>query len=163
MPADTFLSSIVEIAIGIAGFAGIIAAIQHRGVSGWPPRQLILLQILFFASAMAIVFALLPVALQSAGIAQQKIWHIGSGGLLIWYLGVVPFRLYQSRKLAVRSPMPPLLMVWAVLAASLQVYNLTTPGLAWPYLVGVFSLVINGFSVFLLLLFKSDWVNEEST
>jgi hypothetical protein len=163
MPAATFLSSVVEIAIGIAGFAGIIAAIQHRGVSHWPARQLILLQILFFASAMAIVFALLPAALQSAGVPEGKIWRIGSGGLLAWYLGVVPYRLRQSRKLSVRLPLPPLLIVWAVLASSLQIYNLTTPGLAWPYLFGVFSLVINSFSVFLLLLFKSDWGDEKST
>ncbi|MGR8946823.1 MAG: hypothetical protein ACU84Q_02170, partial [Gammaproteobacteria bacterium] len=69
----------------------------------------------------------------------------------------------QSRKLSVRLPIPRLLVVWAVLSASLQIYNLTTPGIAWPYLFGVFSLVINGFSVFLLLLFKSDWDDEKPT
>jgi hypothetical protein len=90
LPADTFLSSVVEIAIVIAGFAGIIAAIQHRGVSNWPAQQLILRQVLFFASAMTIVFALLPAALQSAAIPEEIIWRIGSGGLLAWYLGVVP-------------------------------------------------------------------------
>ena len=60
VPTEVFFSSIVDVAVGIAGFAGIIAAVQHRGLSSWPGRQLILLQVLFFASAMAVVFALLP-------------------------------------------------------------------------------------------------------
>jgi hypothetical protein len=56
--------------------------------------------------------------------------------------------------------MPSPLLVLAVITVSLQMYNLTMLGVAWPYLAGVFSLVINGFSVFLLLLFKSDWEDK---
>lgn len=159
MSTDAFLSSIDEIAIGIAEFAGIIAAIQNRGVSHWPARQLILLQIRFFASAMAIAFALLPAALRSAGVTERNTWRIGSSDILIWFLGALPYRIHHridhSRKLLERSPVAPLLIVLVLLVLSLQLYNLTTPGHAWPYLLGAFSLVINGFSVFLLLLFKS--------
>lgn len=152
MNADMFLSSIVDIGIGIAGFAGIIAAIQHRGLSAWPAHQRILLQILFFACAMAIVFALLPSVLAEAGIRTNFIWKIGGSGLLVWYAGAVPYRIRQSRKSGIRSPMPRPLFLWVLGAALLQIYNLTTPGLAWPYLFGVFSLVVNGFAAFLLLL-----------
>lgn len=163
MNIDIFLSSIVDIAIGIAGFAGIIAAIRNRGLSQWPVRQRILLQILFFASAMAIIFALLPSILTAVGLSPPLIWKIGSCGLLVWYVGAVPYRLNQSRKLGVSSPMPRLLVVWVALSSLLQGYNLSTPGLAWPYLFGVFSLVVNGFSVFLLLLLGSESEESESS
>ena len=163
MPTHTFLSSIVDIAIGIAGFAGIIAAIQHRAVAHWSAQQLILLQILFFASAMAVVFALLPSMLLSAGIAENNIWRIGSGGLLIWYFTAVPYRILQGRKSGVGMAVPAALLVWAAISVSLQIYNLTTHGIAWPYLFGTFSLVVNGFTVFLLLLLKLGWEEQQST
>lgn len=156
MSIHVFLSSIVDIAIGIAGFAGLIAAIRHRGLAEWPARQRVLLQILFFSSAMAIVFALLPSVLDAAGIAPAVVWKTGSGALLAWYAGIVPYRVVQNRKLGAARALPPLLLLWAAVASSLQVYNLATPATAWPYLFGVFSLVVNGFSVFLLLLLGTD-------
>lgn len=152
MHPDVFLGSIVDIAIGIAGFAGIIAAIQHRDLTDWSPRHRILMQILFFSSAMAIVFALLPSALASAGLPEPTIWKLGSAGLLAWYVGIVPYRIKQSRRLGVQYSLPRAFVLWVLAPAILQVYNLTTPGLLWPYLFGIFSLVVNGFSVFLLLL-----------
>jgi len=157
MSIDVFLSSIVDIAIGIAGFAGIIAAIQHRGLAEWPARQRVLLQILFFSSAMAVVFALLPSVLVSAEIPPALVWKTGSGALLAWYIGIVPYRITQNRKFGAARSLPPLLVLWAALAASLQIYNLATSGTAWPYLFGIFSLVVNGFSVFLLLLLGKDF------
>ena len=105
---------------------------------------------------MAIVFALLPSMLATGGVQPERIWLIGSTGLLVWYVGVIPCRLRQARKLDVQQPMPRPLLAWAVAAALLQVYNLTTPGLPWPYLCGVFSLVVNGFTVFLILLLRAD-------
>lgn len=101
---------------------------------------------------MAIVFALLPAALATTGMPEPVIWKIGSGGLLAWYIGIVPYRITQSRRLGVRSALPRALKMWVLAPAVLQIYNLTTSGLLWPYLFGIFSLVVNGFSVFLLLL-----------
>ena len=156
MTVDLFLSSIVDIAIGIAGFAGIIAAIQHRGLQHWTPQHRILLQILFFSSAMAIVFSLLPTVLRTIGTAETHIWKIGSTGLLAWYAFIVPYRVRQSRKYSAESPLPRALLFWVAISSAVQIYNLTTAGLAWPYLFGIFSLIVNGFSVFLLLLLGSE-------
>lgn len=105
---------------------------------------------------MAIVFALLPAALATAGIPPPTIWKIGSGSLLAWYIGIVPYRVLQTRKLGVSSSLPRPLVMWVSASALLQIYNLTTSGLLWPYLAGIFSLVVNGFSVFLLLLLGQD-------
>jgi hypothetical protein len=163
MDIEAFLSSIVEISVGIVGFAGIIAAVQRRGMSGWPAPQRILMQVLCFASAMAIVFALLPSALAEAGVENNLIWKIGSCGLLIWYAGILPYRRHQARKFGVLSQIPRLLQIWVLTAAALQIYNLTTPGLSWPYMFGVFSLVVNGFTVFLLLLLGSGATDQETS
>lgn len=154
MDAASFLSSVIEIAVGIAGFAGIVAAIRQRQLSSWPPEQLILLQILFFASAASIAFGLLPAGLAEAGIEEHNIWKFGGAVLICWYVGAVSFRVRQSKALGVTMPIPKPVLVWASVALVLQIYNISTEGVAWPYLFGVTGLLINGFSVFLILVLK---------
>jgi len=78
MNADSFLSSAVEVAIGIAGFAGIVAAIRHRDPSSWADKDRLLLRILLVASAIAVVFAWLPAVLHEAGIRSHALWQISS-------------------------------------------------------------------------------------
>ena len=68
MHPDVFLGSIVDIAIGIAGFAGIIAAIQHRDLTAWSPRHRILLQILFFRDGDRVRIA--PIGTRRSGITR---------------------------------------------------------------------------------------------
>jgi hypothetical protein len=156
MDAASFLSSTVEIAIGIAGFSGIVAAIRRRSIAGWPPGQRIMLQILFFASAAAIVFSLLPPFLFEAGIDPGLGWKISGLLLTAWIVLASGFRVAQSRAETVPMPIPRGVMVFAAVAVFLQLYNLTGEGRAWPYLVGVVALLANGFSMFLLLLLGSQ-------
>ena len=68
MNADSVLSSSIEVAIGIAGFGGIIAAIRQRDVNAWSARDRITLQALFGVSVVAIVFSMLPGILREASV-----------------------------------------------------------------------------------------------
>ena len=160
MDAASFLSSAIEIAIGIAGFSGIVAAIRRRNFSRWPPGQRIMLQILFFASAAAIVFSLLPAFLTEAGIDAGLGWKISGLLLTAWIVLASAFRVRQSRAESVPMPIPRGVLALAGIAVVLQLYNLTGEGLAWPYLVGIVALLANGFSMFLLLLLGAQ--EEES-
>jgi len=81
MSAESFLSSAVEAAVGMAGFAAIVVAIRHRDISRWAQRERILLRMLLVASGMAVAFALLPAVLREAQLAETAIWRIGS-----WFL-----------------------------------------------------------------------------
>jgi hypothetical protein len=143
---------VVEIAVGIGGFAGIIAAIRQRNVEDWPLDQRVLLQMLLVASAVAASFALLPAVLADAGFSPPTMWRIASSLLLTWILGIAAYRVRQFRQLEVGRDFPRLLAVLVGVGAILQCLNLAL-ATSWPYLVGVFGVLVNGFSFFLLLLF----------
>lgn len=156
MSAEAFLSSVVEIGIGMAGFAGIIAAIRQRDVSTWDPHHRVLLQMLFTATAAAIGFSLLPSILSEAGLLPSQTWRVGSVCLTLWFVGAIAFRRYQARQRGVRFPIARVVLVLVLPIVVLLVTNLQN-GASWPYLLGVVGILINGFATFLALLFgESD-------
>ena len=155
MSAESVLSSIVEVAIGIAGFAGIIAAVRQGRITRWSPEPRLLLEMLLTASALAIVFALLPGIVMEAGFSRDATWRTGSSLILVSQLGLGVFRTRQFR-LAGFDARPPIhMMVWYTPIVLLQAANVAL-GTSWLYLLGVIGVVGNGFFFFLRLLF-SDW------
>ena len=152
MSTESFLSSVVEIAVGLGGFAGIIAAIRQRSVEDWPLDQRVLLQMLLVASAVAATLALLPAVLSDAGFSSPTMWRIASSLLLSWILGIGAYRVRQFRQIEVAPQFPRLLGMLVGVVVILQCLNLAL-ATSWPYLVGVFVVLVNGFSYFLLLLF----------
>ena len=152
MNAESFLSSIVEIGIGIAGFAGIIAAIRSQRLTSWPTLQRLQLQILFFASAAAILFALLPAFLAETGLTDATLWRVASVGMILWLVLAIGFRYRQANRAGVTMPIPRPMIVLASVSLVLQIGNVAVLASAWPYLFGITLLIANGFSMFLLLL-----------
>ena len=163
MSPDAFLIVVAELAVGIIGFAGIIAAIQRRGLSTLPGLHRVWLQVLLGAEAAAIVFALGPFVFAAANVPPETIWKIGSFGMLLWYVAVGSLRKRQSTKLGSPVPIPFVNFTWVVAICILQSYNIIAGGKAWPYLIAVFGLVANGFVAFVLLLMSPVESNEEST
>lgn len=158
MTADSVLSSAVEVAIGIAGFAGIVAAIRQRDVGAWSARDRITLQALLGSSGVAIVSGVLPGVLREALIPQVHVWRTGSAWLIVCF---VFFALLRTRQMRTHGLTPfqdryYLFMVGAALfVAALQCFNLIR-GVSWPYLVAVVWLLMFGFALFLILLFRPD-------
>ena len=152
--SESVLSSAIEVAIGIAGFAGIAAAIRQRDVAAWEPRHRLLLQMLFGASAAAIVLGFLPALLAEASVEPPTLWRIGSATVLVWVLGIGVFRIRQARShevSALRDLAGWPTTVVSFLVTALQVLNLVL-AVPWPYLVGVIGILANGFIFFLRLL-----------
>lgn len=158
MTADSVLSSSIEVGIGIAGFAGIVAAIRQRDVGAWSARDRITLQALFGSSGLAILFGLLPGILQEVPIPQAQTWRTVSACQIVWFIVVGFLRTRQMRAQGI-SPFQDqyyLVLVGAALCvAVLQCFNLIW-GVSWPYLVGVAWLLVMGFALFLILLFRQD-------
>ena len=138
----------------MAGFAGIVAAIRQRRITSWAPEQLVLLQILFTASAAAIFYGLLPAFLSEAIFDETLIWKLSSALLIVWIAGAVWYRLKQSRRLDVSMQIPKVVLGFGVISIAFQIYNIVEVGSAWPYLLGITTMLLNGFSVFLLLVLK---------
>lgn len=158
MTADSVLSSAVEVAVGIAGFAGIVAAIRQRDVGTWSARDRITLQALFGSSGVAIVLGVLPGVLQEAGIPPIEVWRTGSAGLAACMTLLGLFRARQIRTHGIslfRERYYLVIGVAGLCVGGLQCFNLIR-GASWPYLVGVLWLLTLGFALFLILLFRPD-------
>ena len=138
----------------MAGFAGIVAAIRQRRITSWAPEQLVLLQILFTASAAAIFYGLLPAFLSEAILDETLIWKLSSALLIVWIAGAVWYRFKQSRRLDVSMQIPKVVLGFGVISIAFQIYNIVEAGRSWPYLLGITTMLLNGFSVFLLLVLK---------
>lgn len=154
MSSDSVLSSAIEVAVGIAGFAGIVAAIRQRDITSWQPVHRLLLQMLFGASAAAIVFGFLPGVLSEASVEPRSVWRAGSAALALWVVGIAVFRIRQARSQAVSAINDVVgwqTAVWMSSLGALQILNLALSE-PWPYLVGVIGILVNGFVFFLRLL-----------
>lgn len=151
MNADSFLSSAVEVEIGLAGFAGIVAAIRHRHLNSWAAQDRLLLRILLVASAMSVVFAWLPALLSEAGINAPTLWQISSLVLFVWQISAWVYRGQQARDLHLDRVLPKLAIIWNAAFLLLQLANLYL-GLPWPFLLGVANILANALIVFLVLL-----------
>lgn len=60
MPISDLLIAIAQIAVALAGFSGLVAAIRTAAPEGWHPRDIWSLFWMFGASIGALVLALLP-------------------------------------------------------------------------------------------------------
>lgn len=135
----------------MAGFAGIVAAIRHRDISTWAREERILLRMLLTASAMAVSFALLPAVLTEGRVPEPTVWRVGSFTLLVWQAWIAVRRIRQFRAGGVPSPVPRTLFAWITAILLLQGLNVGL-GVSWPYLLGVFGILVNAFTFFLILL-----------
>jgi hypothetical protein len=155
LSAETILSSTIEAAVGIGGFAGIIAAIRQRGVNHWPSEQRILLMMLLTASAATVLFSLAPLLLNEVGVPQSISWRLCSGALLLWMAGISVHRNRQFQSFTHPVAFPKMMYVWMIVLVVLQAINIFL-GESWPFILGVVGILGNGFIFFLLLLFWED-------
>ena len=154
MAWETALSSAIEVAIGIAGFSGIIAVFGERADRKWGVDDVLRLQMLLTASAVAGLFAFLPFILVSVPLDEMLVWKLGSGLQILWYAIISVFR-YRQASLAGASMAVGLTRVMAplfVVTVILQAANVVALASAWVYVTGVLFQLVVGFAAFVALI-----------
>ena len=159
MIAEDVLVTTAEVAIGLAGFSGIVAAvIGSRASVRWSPVQKYRLAELLRTSFGAVVFSLFPLILLSAGVSNSTSWLVTS---LTWlgYIGVaialqVP-RVHAIWPEAHAESPRTIYVLFTILIANvcLQLFNVVFLRVAWPHLVAILGSLIVGFVMFVRLLF----------
>jgi hypothetical protein len=160
---ESGLGSAIEVAIGLAGFSGIIAAVGRRGAGSWTAADQILLRILLTASGAALVWAFLPFVVLDA-IDPPAFWRIGSGAIAGWYISVGVYRMRQASRVpteALTRPPPLLIFLHAsvIVALLANAFHLATPSL---YVLGVLWELVLAFLAFVTLLLASWHVDGEA-
>ena len=160
MNASDELLTIAELAIGLAGFSGVVVAFAYRGQLEKVDRMRFIA--LFSTAISTAIFAFLPFVLARGGLSEAATWRCSSALLLAWsiVLGIPYSRLRRTALDAGAAASPALIFAISgltVLNMLLQLLNAIgtpyTPG-PLPYVTGlllflVFSAVFFAFLVLL--------------
>ena len=113
MAWESALGSLIQVAIAIAGFSGIVAAVGRRSTGYWTDSDQLRLRILLTASGATLVFGFLPFVLVEL-FELSLVWRLASGVYAIYTVGIA---IYRARQLS-RSGIHPAaigLRPWSVL------------------------------------------------
>ena len=85
---------VAEVSIGLAGFTGVIAALQGR--DGWHPIDVWRVVALLCITFSALFLALIPVGLHAAGLSDSSVWRISGGlGVAAIVVGYIIIKRYE--------------------------------------------------------------------
>ena len=144
MTPESFLTASAEIGIGIAGFAGIASVLGYEGRDGWTPQNIVRIQILLRASFGTVLLSLLPIALASTGMDNERLWATSSVICAVLAAYTLVVGLYGLRGgFTSTEPVEPSYVSFLVgslfAILTLNVANLVSFQAPWPYL---FSLLL---------------------
>jgi len=156
MEPETILTSVIEVAIGIAGFSGIVAALSQKG-STISEEGHLYLRVLLTASFLCIFFSFLPMLLIAAGIDKKLVWVLPSGLWVGAFILVFIYRVIELSKTGanfVRRPVVLLTAVCGLSAVGLCVTNVLILESDWPYLVAMVLVLFAAAFSFVALLYE---------
>jgi hypothetical protein len=98
--------TIAQIAVAIAGFSGLIAAIRTASPDGWHPRDIWSMSWMLGASIGALVLALLPLWLRLLPWSDDFVYHACSALAFLYTGAFVAIMAWTGRRLT-RRGYPP--------------------------------------------------------
>ena len=164
MDASNHLFTITEIAVALAGFAGVVASFQNNPSASISRGSVLGLAIMINMSLAVAFFSLLPFALFNFGLEERAVWGISSGLYTVNYCVFAFDMLRKLRKLSVRRRSTRLF--FGLLAVSsisaIVIIFLNTVGVIFhqefgPYFITlVFPLIFSGY-MFMRLVIRPLW------
>ncbi|MCI4567967.1 hypothetical protein [Lysobacter sp. CFH 32150] len=106
MPTSDILIAIAQVAVALAGFSGLVAAIRIAAPDGWHPRDIWSLFWMFGASIGALVLALLPLWLALFGWSEAFVYR-ASSAVASLYIGMFAWVMVHTGMRLTRGGYPP--------------------------------------------------------
>jgi hypothetical protein len=155
--AEGLLTTLAEVAIAIAGFSGIVVAV-NRSNQPWSRVDKSRLTMLLQISFGCVFWSFLPILFHLAHVPEASIWFWSSGLWLIFIFGTVGYRLRQLPGAGDLHEDPTIkrvllfIFVSLVIAIAAQVANVVWLRTPWPYVLAIMEglLVASVFFVRLL-------------
>jgi hypothetical protein len=142
MQEEGVLAIICEVAIGFAGFTGVVA-IFGGGTREWRAEDRIRFRSLWLASLSAILLALLPFVLFYFGVPEKAMWRVSSLVFAAFLIFVFVFEFGQAKNLiaglsGMELSIAATISMTGLIIVGLLIWNasIETPTIA-PYLAGL--------------------------
>lgn len=129
MPTADLLIAIAQIAVALAGFSGLIAAIRTAAPEGWHPRDIWSLTWMLGSSIGALILALLPLWLALFGWSDARVYQAASAFAFLYIGTFVAFMIWTGRRLT-RIGHPPRVPLFPTAIALLVGFAATAAGAA---------------------------------
>ena len=151
MPIADFLTTIAQVAVSLAGFSGLIAAIRTASPDGWHPRDIWSLSWMLGASIGALILALLPLWLSLFGWSGDLVYRASSAVAFIYIGSFVGAMVWMGRRLTARGHPPRVRVFPSAIALLLGCSALATAAGAAGWLDGTVGPVFVGSLIALLV------------
>ncbi|PYL05539.1 MAG: hypothetical protein DME34_11200 [Verrucomicrobia bacterium] len=150
MPPSEALSASAQLAVALAGFAGVVVAFRSRSVHEWTNIDKFRLRILLLNSGMPFALSLIGMMLLTANISPGGIWRYCSGFafLLIWLAAMSyskSFRRFSPEELVQAGSSRALFYSAAAIGSAvtlLQLYNAIMLNAFWPFFAAIAVLLM---------------------
>jgi energy-converting hydrogenase Eha subunit E len=144
MAPSEVLAVVAQVAVTLAGFAGIVVVFRPGGLDEWSAVERFRLRLLLVNSALPLVLALFGLLLLTIEPPVPEIWRWCSGAAFLaqFVFGVMTQSMAKISGAAVVDPVSKLLY-WSMAALGtaallLQLVNVVWLGKFWPLFAGMF-------------------------
>ena len=169
MQPSEALSTSAQIAVTLAGFAGVVVAFRTRSVHEWTSVDKFRLEILLSNSALPFVMSLLAMVLTATNLPEQTVWRWCS--LIAFIITVArgqvlskTFRAFSREELSSSGSRRSIFYSASVLgiaATVLQIYNVIKVQAFWPFFAMIATWLALAMVQFVLLVTaKHDQTNS---
>jgi len=159
MEPTAALSASAQIAVAIAGFAGVVAAFRNDSVHDWSPVESFWLRLLLINSILPLALSMVGLFLLSVGDVMPSIWRWCSG---VSTLILVPYAAMIVRTLAGFTPgqleaaggtrfTSYALVILLTSVCLLQVWNLAALAAFWPFFGAIIAQLLGAMYQFVRL------------
>lgn len=158
MTPEDALPNIAEIAIGLAGFSGLVAAFGQRPGQTWRRDQKTRIVFLVILSFSMIIAALFPFAMSGISDSPALVWGVPMVGYSVIALALLVYWMLISRRYGYQLQFPAVsipvisgaaLLLVAVLLSGFGVIVPYSPAL---FVFGLLSILVFAANMFLALL-----------
>jgi hypothetical protein len=159
------LSTAAQIAVTLAGFAGVVVVFRRESVHDWSPVDKLRLRLLLTNSILPLVLCMVGLLLLTIRPLPADIWKWCSGFAFVVSLLFAIGMTKQFRRLNLRKvqsePLTRFLLylfgTFGIAANLLQLYNAAFLGAFWPFFTGiVVQLIIGMFQFARMILLRPE-------
>ena len=163
MQPSEALSTSAQIAVTLAGFAGVVVAFRSRAVHEWGKIDKFRFQILLTNSATPFALSLFAMVLSATTINSVTVWRLCSIITFVVLVGVgasysTTFRRFAPQEFRASGGKALIMRAGGLVAVAvtlLQLYNVIRLQSFWPFFVAIATLLLFAMLQFILLVTTS--------
>jgi hypothetical protein len=159
---DSALGIAAQIAVALAGFAGVVTAFRAQSIHEWEALDRLRLRLLLINSILPLALALFGLTLLSVQPPPNEIWRWCSGTALavtlpgMWNVGQM-MRSFAPAELAARQVHRAGFRFFGTLGTLsilAQIYNVAVLNAFWPFFTGIAVTLLAAMFQFMLMILR---------